>query len=398
MASPEIQAYTAKEQPKIAQGRSFQNTLDFLAEVRTPIWFRFPWPPQGKNQTAADWQRNHAIAGRYLGTDATHQEIANDENLTRQRIQQIVKSVVTGLHANSSQEFRKRYPLESFDFKKPLALAARLRISQSRSGIVSEVANLLLREQSLSQIKKELGSQRVSTALKTLENWGIDIPRNTMLRRRFARLADPDLLESQVKQIFDTVNRSAYHYLSRGPNPLLKPIKDIAEGVGLFYGSAHTRLIAKVLRKAGIAVGFAKHKTYIRKSKGQVSSGYHFIRALDADRAKSALEKSSEIAHLKTNPVTVLGKWADEIPTVHKLQNSGQFMSVMNLVIDIRGKKIGPKGKLADLIFQDCPVPIFVYYRQRTRGGKPYGDFRFRLDQKEELKTYLEKRLRELGL
>src|SRR3990167_10061358 len=72
MASPEISPQIAQEPQKPPQERSFQNTIDFLAEATpTSIDLRTPWPPRHKCQTETDWQRNFTIAGRYLGTDTT---------------------------------------------------------------------------------------------------------------------------------------------------------------------------------------------------------------------------------------------------------------------------------------------------------------------------------------
>ena len=353
MASPEIPIPIVREPPNPIQEQRFQNTLDFLAEATpNPSAIIRPWPPRSKNLTEANWQRNFTIAGRSLGTDATLEKIGNDYHLTKERVRQIAKRCVLVLYKNSDLQTQSRFPLENFSFdKSPTREAKRIKLQR---------------------------------------------------KQNLRKLTIPDLPDYETQKILNTVTRSSYQVLSRGENPVLIAVSDIARNAGLNLDSRNVGIISSFLKKAGIGVGFAPHKSYRRKSGEQIQTGYHFIRTLDRNRAVSMFKQAPEVEHLKINPVTILGKTSGEMPSVNvsKLK-SGEFASVMNLIAEIRGRRIGPgsKIKLTDIVEDNCPVSIYQYDKQKRSGShNTCNVHRYRLEQKEELKTYLSNRLAELGL
>ena len=362
MPNPEIYRQLAQEPQKSAQGRSFQNVLDFLAEQVFPIELKTQVPPKHPNQTQENWERNLRITGLYLGTgpNQTLDEIGGDV-LTRERIRQIVKETVRKIQANSNQEMQERFPLESFYFGKPQdKVTIGKRISKRHGNLPLKVGGAILKGQSLSEIRRRFGHRKVYSALHTLRKWGIEIPREKSVRERFASLANPELSDQEVQKILDTVTGSAYRYLSRGKNPILTKVSGIARSASLFLTSRDVGLISTVLKKAGIGVGFAPSGSFRRKSGEQIQFRYHFIRTLDTDRAVNLLKQAPEFEHLKTNPVAVLGRPSAEIPSCYKLQ-SGEFAAVMNLVAEIRGRRLNQKSriKLVKIINADCPVSVY---------------------------------------
>ncbi|OGD91140.1 hypothetical protein A2W45_03935 [Candidatus Curtissbacteria bacterium RIFCSPHIGHO2_12_41_11] len=106
-------------------------------------------------------------------------------------------------------------------------------------------------------------------------------------------------------------------------------------------------------------------------------------------------KKLSKASLLRTTPVTVLGKPPETIPKISQLKERHDFGNVSNLVNQIRDRR--KSGiRLAYLFEDDCPILIYTY--SNNRGHRDYPLFLYRLNQKEQLKTYLTKRLRELGL
>ena len=340
MASPEIPIPIVREPPNPIQEQRFQNTLDFLAEATpNPSAIIRPWPPRSKNLTETNWQRNFTIAGRSLGTDAKLLKIGNDYHLTKERVRQIVKRCVLVLYKNSDLQTQSRFPLENFSFDKSLTREA-----------------------------KRIKLQR---------------------KQNLRKLTIPDLPDYEAQKILDTVTRSSYQVLSRSGNPVLIAVSDIARNAGLNLNPRNVGIISSFLKKAGIGVGFAPHRSYRRKSGEQIQTGYHFIRTLDRNRAISVLKQAPEVEHVKTNPAAVLGKPSAEIPSIYKLR-SGEFAPVMGLVTEIRGRRLNQKSrtKLVEIIAADCPVSVY------KRGQNHY----YPQDQKEVFKIYLVNRLKELGL
>ena len=135
----------------------------------------------------------------------------------------------------------------------------------------------------------------------------------------------------------------------------------------------------------------------LTKPGGQKQARNYFIRTLDNNRAVTILQQASEVNHLRKNPVTVLGKPVQHIPTTYEFVRNEGLASVMNLISEIRGRRISPNSniKLTDVIANDCPISIYVHCHKQ----KPWhGDFRYWSDQKNQLKVYLRKRLKDLEL
>ena len=298
MASPEVSTLIAQEPKKSAQGRSFQNILDFLAEATpTPTDLRTPWPPRQKNQTEKMRQRNFIIAGRFLGTDDPLEEIGNGYNLTRERIRQIVKKVVEDLHKISIQEVQEAFPIESFDFDKSHTLEGRKRKSQVMGGRSFKVDQLVTQGKSAPEIRDTLGitSQSLYAARQTLKGWGIEVPtRKDIYHKKLEELQNPDLSDTEAQEILDAITRSGYRELSRGEKPVLTPVSIIARGAGLLFTTRDIKRFFYLLKKSGIpASSVARQKTNKNAGRQVIVTSYYFIRSLDTDRAAATLKQSS---------------------------------------------------------------------------------------------------------
>jgi len=406
MSTAEFLRPTPQAETETVPKKSFQNLMDFLAVQVFPIDLKTQVPPKNSNQNQEKWERNLRITGVYAGTDPdqTLDEIGGDD-LSRERIRQIVNNAVKRLWQIQTPQLKETFPWESLDFDKSHTLAGRQKQSQKRGGISLKVVQLVSQGKSATEIREilEISGRSLCAVRQTLKNWGIEVPRQKRVRERFASLADPKLSDREVQKVLDTITRYTYIVLSQGEKPLLTKLSNLARDAGLIFSSRDIGLISAVLKKAGVRIGFVANKhNYRRKSGAQTNWGYHFIRTLDRNRAVSMFKQAPEAEHLRINPVTVLGKTSGEMPSVNvsKLK-SGEFASVMNLIAEIRGRRIGSgsKIKLTDVVEDNCPVSIYQYdKRGRSGSHNTCSVYRYRLEQKEELKAYLAKRLKSLGL
>ena len=298
MGNPEILRQLIQEPHKTAQARSFQNTLDFLADA-TPT-FRYlqtPWPPRHNNLTETIWQRNYTIAGRYFGTDATLSEIANDEHISRERIRQIAKAVVKALYRNSNLAVQYLHRPDRFDFDKSHTLEGRQKKSQQRGGRSFQIAELVSQGMSSPEIKDTLGlsSASLCNARRILKDWGINLPTEKELyQEKVEKLIDPDLSDAEAQKILDTITKSNYSNCSRGEEPVLIPVSRVARCAGLLFTSRDIKFFYSILRKSGIpASSVARQKTNKNAGRQVIVTSYYFIRSLDTDRAAATLKQSS---------------------------------------------------------------------------------------------------------
>ena len=297
MANPEILRQLIQEPHKTAQARSFQNTLDFLADA-TPT-FRYlqtPWPPRHNNLTETIWQRNYNIAGRYFGTDATLSKIAKDENLTRERIRQIAKAVVKALYRNSNLAVQYLHRPERFDFDKSYTLEGRQKKSQQRGGRSFQIAELVSQGMSSPEIKDTLGlnSASLCNARRILKDWGINMPTEKELNlEKSEKLKDPDLSDAEAQKILDTITKSNYSNCSRGEEPVLIPVSRVARGADLLFTSRDIKFLYSILRNSGIPASSVPLQKSNKNLPMQTIPRYYFIRSLDIDRAITALKQSS---------------------------------------------------------------------------------------------------------
>ena len=266
MANPEIKTYTAQEEPRPAQTKSFQNTLDFLTEATViPAERKTPTPPLRGNQSLQNWQRNWTITGLYSGTDKTLEEIGDDYNkISTERVRQIVKAAVLRLWEIQTPQVRETFPWKSFDFKKPLSLEKRLKRLQENGSKRLEVAQLLFMGKSISEIGQELdlNSYQLTNTRRILKAWGIDVPYYTSIHKRFEKLTDPDLPDGEVQQILDIIPRNNYQTLSRGKKPILISVTKVARSAGLFFSCREVKLLCTVLRNTNVLLGSFPHYSY----------------------------------------------------------------------------------------------------------------------------------------
>ncbi len=377
------------------QESSFENTLAFVTDERVsslPIETRVQTPPRSKWTTQAHWERDWDITGEYLGTDKTLEEVGRKHSLVAERIRQVVKKGVRQLYQIQSTGVKSEFPFYQFGYRKPLPLSLRRRRSEARGGLSVRIEKEILEGKTIPQIKEGLDPGQISQVRRGLRGWGIEIPYEiTPILPRYEKLRDPKLSDEEKQKLLDSVeHNSVLRVLSSGEEPLTMPVSKIGQEAGLFFRGEKVNFIYTVLRSKGLpASSFSQFVRYRKGNREKRRLTYYFICASDRDRAIEIIKSASEFNQLRINPVTILGKATDRIPREGELVNSGNYSHLGPLVIVIRGKSLS-HIKVEDIILDDCPASVF-------RLGSKQQTF-YRLDQEEQLRKYLKKRLRDIGL
>lgn len=377
-------------------GKSFENTLAFAAEASAvPVDLKTYFPPKHSKQSNEQWQRDWEMTGLYFGTDKLPEEIGKTYELTGERVRQIVRGNLSKLYEASSEDIRARYPIETLRFGKPISNASR---SLARGGKSLQVQRLKDQGKSVREIKAELGltGHQLSVVRIVLRRWDENLPYereacSLEYRQNLERLKTDTPSFEEAQKILDSVTKTVYASRVGGDKALFFPIRKLAQEAGLIVSNREIANIAEILKKEQIPTG------EVESSRGkQGVLRYHFITISDKDRAKQVLLHHPDLVLLSANPVRVLGKDTQDLPTASRLKNSGAYSAVQTLFKEIGYPRLYPTFKQleADIIDLNCPVSIFVY-RSRSLGSK-YSRYYYEISMKEELKAYLLKRTSEL--
>lgn len=379
--------------PTSPQEKSFENTLAFVTDERVsslPIDTKVQTPPRSKWTTQSQWERDWAIAGEYLGTDKTLEKIGRESEIGREHVSQIVKKCVNQLYQIQNAEVKSEFSLDQFSYNKPLPVSSRRRRSEAQGGLSVRIEQALSEGKTIPQIKEELKPKQIGNARKALSGWGIKIPYEyNHILPRFEKLRDPKLPDEEKQKLLDSIEHDGVlRALSSGEGSFIIPVSRIGWQAGLFFRVDKVNIICTLLRSKGVPTSYFSH--FVRSRVGdkeEIKRTYYFICATDRDRAIEIIKGAKELDQFRVNPVTIFGKATDRILRIGELQDSGNYLHLGSLVIEIRGRSLG-HIKAENIILDDCPASVFRYKRSRF----------YRLDQKEQLREYLKKRFRELRL
>src|SRR3989344_2239823 len=191
MRSPEVstpfqtEALNYGQNQNPVEGKSFENLQSFVISGTVKpikvapgdeksdysdrrIYYTLP-----KNKTTFQNQdRDLGMLYTYLFEEKTLEDIGKENgNLTREAVRQIIEARVKDLHNGAEEWARDQFPLESFDFRKPLSIASRKRISERMSGKSIEIARRLDQGDSQDNIRKDYTAHQQSRARPVLKTW-----------------------------------------------------------------------------------------------------------------------------------------------------------------------------------------------------------------------------------
>lgn len=205
-----------------------------------------------------------------------------------------------------------------------------------------------------------------------------------VLKRK--KLAD-DLKNAKTyeekQKLFNLITRFIYYKFVKGNNPILIGVKTLAAEAGYHMRTSEDYVLVRNTIIAVVPVG----EIPANRTAGKIYS-YHFILAVDVDKAKETLHNNKDLDPFLKHPVVqILGPKEDQLPSTYLLKSFGRFNKLLfQLEINPGEQRL---KVIKWLIAQnDCPAQ--VYYHD----GKLY----YHLSQEADLQNYIEKKMQEIVL
>lgn len=381
---PYTAQYKNKEDYQFSE-KSSDNTIAFL-KIASSLKLR-RLVPQHLLQSIEQYARTWNIIGIYYGTHLTREEIANFYRVSTQRINKIIKDGIKKLYRASPPEVQKAYPLRALDFRKPLPLESRKKISLSFGGLSARILEADCFQNSPQEVKTQLGinSDQLASSRHTLRGWGFNLPyeleRNGReYRATLETLEDPFLSDVAVQRILNTISFSVLRSCR-----FVSSLREVARDAGFHLRNENILFFAESLRKARIPFGRTERK--INKDGKVVSLKYYFFASIHRERVFEAFLEDQDLDRFRSNPVIVLGENSSRIPTTYELTLLKKYQTVSHLLSELPAQFYKRDGwRIDQIIGNDCPIPVYFYNEA----------YYYPIDQKDTFKKFLENRVREL--
>ena len=341
---------------------SFENTQVFFSGLSFPIDGKNPPKPFGiqSEREARDWE----ILGRHLGTDAVLDETGVKYEILRERIRQIVEELVKQSYDAAPEALKEAFPRESLDTKKPWSLHKSIRKSEAHGGKMREVVEAVLAGKSNSEIKKE--TKASDAMLSMYRAKGIAVPYLSVTReieyQDNLRFLGGGLLDDrQIITIFEDIekhNRFSVCFTLRRAG-ILVPLNKAARNVEVFIHKSES-MAYRLLRDLETPVVYVERQFTDKNGKQQVRKSFFVLN--NHERTIGAFAHPSFNA-FRTNPVEVLGRVSEEIPTTSIMWDPA-YISVGKLLKE-RGILIRA-NRVRKYLEPDCEVSVF-YIRSKDR-------------------------------
>ncbi len=354
----------------ISQDPSFENTQVFFSALSFPIDSKNPPKPFGYKklggQTREGWARNWDILGRHLGTDAVLEEAGANE-ITRERVRQITKTLINQSYDSAPAALKEAFSRASLGTRKPYSIHKGMRRSEAKGGKMREVKEAVLAGKSIAEIKEETGVS--SQTIANCRSKGIAVPyAKEGLGREYQRnlrfLASGLLDDRQILAIFEDIEKHNRSQVCRSLKKAgaLVSLGKAARSVGVFihlFESAAYRL----MKELGIPT-VQVHRTFdnadVSGAKETLRNYFYVLNNHEGTRHAFA---HPSFDAFRTNPVEVLGRVPEEIPTTSILQDPayipvGKFLKKRG--IPIRSEEV------RKYLSSDFPVPVFFIFQGRN--------------------------------
>ena len=324
---------------------SFENAQAFFSALSFPIDLKNPPKPfriQIKNGTIDEQEvRNWEILGKHLGTGAVLEETGANYRITRERTRQIVEELVVQSYDAAPAALKEAFPRASLATKKPDSFHKSIRRSEAHGGRMREVRDAVLAGKSNAEIQKETGAS--IWVLSNYRSKGIAVPYlaealGKEYRENLYFLANGLFDDRRILEIFEDIEKHNRLGVSRALKKagVLVPLGKAARGEGVFINRSESAAY-RFLKKLGIPVlRLEYHST--DKNGEQQTPNYFFV--LNNHERTIGAFAHSLFDEFRTDPVEVLGRVSDKIPTTN-IENDDAYMHVGRLLKE-RGIPIRP--------------------------------------------------------
>lgn len=311
MANPEILRHLKMQDvpdndQEPVEGKSFDNLRRFVAYGTVTPARSFPpgekpnysngsiYYPSATQNELKTRNRDLIMFYEYISTEKTGDEIGRQHSLTRERVRQIVKRIATGLHEGADEANRDHFPFESFDFRKPLTLAHRQRMSEESGGRTVDMARKIDQGASLDELKKVYTPDQILKARPVLESWGYQLERekHPSIISEFEGLDNEYATDKEIQAHLDKISnyRQRSNLKKAG---LILDLTTVTKRAGLHLNASMISLVSESLAKELLPQGKIPI-TIIYKNQEKVVY-YRFIAAIDEPNAIDIISKDQSL-------------------------------------------------------------------------------------------------------
>ena len=351
---------------------SFENTQAFFGALSFPIDGKNPPRHFGYQkvgpQTYEEWARNWEILGKHLGTDAVLEETGNDYGITRGRTHQIVEKLVNRSSSAAPAPLKEAFPQASLATKKPYSLHKSIRKSEAFGGKMREVVEAVSAGKSNEGIRTETGAS--SAILAAYRKKGINVPYlkealGKEYRENLRFLANGLLDDGQILNIFEDIEKHNRYRVCKTLRKagVLVSLGKSARNVGVFIHTSEP-IAYRILKELGMPALHVRHH-FTNKTGDQQTLTYFFV--LNNHEGTIRAFAQDSFAALRINPVEVLGRVPEEIPTTsikwdHAYISVGRFLKERGIPIS--------RKKVREYLYPDCKVSVFNIPRGTRSGSR----------------------------
>lgn len=358
------------------------------------------------------WNRQKNVGGIYIGSPAINKDlkklaglysvppelrrvVTEVREVTTERIRQINKAFLRNLWNNGSPELQERHPLNKvLAVRKPLSQRSKERHSAVRGGKSLEIKKQVESGvTNVDEISANTGISRIRimSRRKLLKGWGIniDIPRErSSYKESLEQLVEQLEKETDDKKIQELLDRLPYLVIWRdmtkkkGASHFYSLLTVVREA-GFYPQNADVHSFATSLKTAGVPI---TRKDRVIAGIKPHTLRYYILLSRHKDRIIQALKDDQDLQRFQRNPVRLIcGATKDNLPTTTKLEQKQGYEVVCQVLKEL-GLIIGgsrSKIRYSDIFTPDCPVPIYLYYK----------NYYYPVTQEEALRSFIAKKL-----
>ncbi|MBI3485580.1 hypothetical protein HY025_01400 [Candidatus Daviesbacteria bacterium] len=255
-----------------------------------------------------NWIRDRNITGAYFSSQGTYKDVAaayaqGKKPLSHSRIGQIITWTIQQIHANSSPELQKQFPLEKIQLSKPRSLRSRQRISQALGGVSLSIAAGLEEGMTIQEaaVKAGLSEQQATSAKPILESWGYPVPhlkkRLRENRRIILGLKDLAASTEQLQELLNLVNLGLYRKELTSDDPAISRVMDVIRQSGFKMLTRDFAEFIAVLESS--QTPFRMLEKVVKTGAQQGIQRYYFIARQNTDLAIQAFLNSPQLQRFR---------------------------------------------------------------------------------------------------
>ncbi len=306
---------------------------------------------ENANQSVEEWGRNWEILGKYLGTGAYLAGLNREYKSSHSRSGQLVGELIKSAYKNAPLELKEVFSLDDLLSKKHHTLEKAFHMSNSKKGRISKAIAAVREGRTMDYVRRELDVK--PSQIRKYANQGLveisdsQETKHEIQRQYIGFLGDGLLDDSQIRELFKDFEEKNNIHAARIllTNGITSSLSDFSRSRNTFI-RRNVREVYEFLKENNIP---------IFKILNKANNGY-YIYVLNGHEPTEEIFNSEYFDKYRENPVTVLGREVDVVPTT-SITYSHEYMSISNITERALHLK---HGMMREAIGKDCPVSVYA--------------------------------------